>query len=68
MLDYIENLSVNPLLGKEVYVYKGFHIRQIIYKLHRIYYYIEEDRIIIVGIFHTAMDVEKIMKYINEIF
>ena len=64
---YVNDLQTSPLLGKEFYTYKEIEIRQLLYKMHRIFYYIYDDSIIIIMVTHTSRDLTNIIKAIKRI-
>ena len=64
---YTNNLQESPLLGKEFYTYKEIEIRQLLYKMHRIFYYIYDDNIIIIMVAHTSRDLTNIIEAIKKI-
>ena len=39
-------------------VYK-YELRQLLYKKHRIIYYLNNDRVVILAVIHTRLDVKK---------
>lgn len=61
LIDYASSLSFTPNLGKEFLTYKNITIRQLLYKMHRIFYYIENDEIIIIQITHTSRDIDNVI-------
>lgn len=65
LIDYVDLLEHNPCMGKVFYIYQNIEIRQLLFKRHRIIYYIEDDEIIIVKIIHTSRDVDNVIKYLN---
>lgn len=68
LVDYVSNLETSPLLGKIFYIYNNVEIRQLLFKMHRIIYYIKEDKIIIVEVVHTARNVDTVIKYLTDYF
>lgn len=66
LVSYIENLIESPLLGKFLFHVENLEIRQLIFKQHRIIYYIEKDKIYIISIIHTARNIEKYIQYLKE--
>ena len=69
LVDYGNSLSLSPQLGKSFLIYKNIQIRQLIYKMHRIFYYIENNEIIIIQIVHTKRNINVVIeimkKYLN---
>lgn len=64
---YTNDLQTSPLLGKEFYTYKEIEIRQLLYKMHRIFYYIYDDSIIIIMVTHTTRDLTNTINAIKRI-
>lgn len=65
LLAYIKKLENYPNIGKIQYIYNETEIRQLVFKMHKIFYYIKEDKIIITAIFHTHVDINRITKYLK---
>ncbi len=63
--NYIEALNNMPNLGKVLFSFNGIIVRQLIYNIHRILYYVDADRIIVVAVVSTARDDKKILNYIK---
>ena len=64
---YVDTLKDFPLLGKMFYSYKNIEIRQLIYEMHRIFYYIQNETVIIIMVVHTSRDLTNIIKEIKRI-
>ena len=62
---YTKELANYPNLGKIQYIYNNSEIRQLVFKMHKIFYYIKDNKIIIIAIFHTTVDINKITKYLR---
>ena len=60
LIDYVEILNEMPNIGKTFTskVYK-YELRQLLYKKHRIIYYLNNDRVVILAVIHTRLDVKK---------
>ncbi len=69
LVTYVEDLSLNPRLGK-IYIYiQETIIRQLIYKEHKIYYYIEKnDKIHILAVVHSKENTKQRISYIKNNF
>lgn len=65
LITYVKNLAEYPNLGKIQYIYNDVEIRQLIFKMHRIYYRIKDNKIIIIAVLHTNADIIKITKYLR---
>ncbi len=60
LIDYVEILNEMPNIGKTFTskIYK-YELRQLLYKKHRIIYYLNNDRVVILAVIHTRLDVKK---------
>ena len=67
LVKYTNELQSNPFLGKEFYEYKNIFIRQLLYKMHRVLYFIQDEKIIIIMVAHTSRDLVNIIKNIKKI-
>ena len=65
LYNYVEKLSEYPNLGKIQYIYNDKEIRQLIFKMHKIYYLIEDNKIIVLAVLHTNADITRITKYLR---
>ena len=68
LVHYTNSLENNPELGKVFYIYKNVKIRQLIYKVHRIFYYIENNEVIIIQVVNTSRNVDNAIKYFKDYF
>ena len=68
LIIYVNSLSSFPNLGKLLYTHNEIKIRQLIFKMHKIFYYVQENKIIIIKIAHTSRDLIKVIKIINNFF
>lgn len=66
LVDYTDSLEQFPYLGKEFITYKTIVIRQLLYEMHRIFYFIKEDKIIIIHVTHYARSIENVMKSLKK--
>ena len=65
MIGYISILENMPQMGKKVFEINQKEIRQLIYEMHRILYYINKDKIYILAVVHTTRDYNEIIKFIK---
>ncbi len=65
LISYTLSLSDFPQLGRVIFCIQKIEIRQLIYKKHRILYYID-DSIHILSVLHTSRDINKFFKYLKE--
>ena len=68
LVDYVDILAFSPFMGKVFFYYKDVEIRQLVYKMHRIIYYIKNKEIRILAVIHTSRNIDNIMDYINRFF
>lgn len=66
LIDYIDTLKTTPRLGRVLFKENNKEIRQLIYKMHRILYYIDENDIFILIITHTHRNTNKMITYLRE--
>ena len=66
LVDYVENLSTNSQLGKSAFLINNIEIRQLIYKSHKILYFIQENSIYIIAVIHSKRDIELYKKYLQD--
>lgn len=66
LIDYTDNLSSSPYLGKSFCILKNIELRQLIFRMHRIFYYIENNTIYILAVVHTTRDVNNVIKYFKD--
>lgn len=63
LVDYVDILETMPKIGKEIdYIILNYQVRQLIYKKHRIIYYIKGDDTVILAIIHTRLDINKTIR------
>lgn len=68
LIDYIENINNFNKIGKFLFVNKDMEFRQLIYKMHRIFYAIKDNEIFILVISHTSRDTKTIFNYLKKYF
>ena len=61
---YTNSLEITPRLGKLLLENDDFEFRQLIYKMHKIFYYIYKDEIRILSVVHTRYDISNIIGYL----
>lgn len=66
LINYADSLISNPRLGKIYSYVNETIIRQLIYKEHKIYYYIYDDNIHILALIHHRQDVKTRINYIKK--
>lgn len=68
LVNYVQNLIYFNSLGKVLYYYHSIEIRQLLYKQHRILYYISNQEIHILAILHTSQNLKTTLKFIKKFF
>lgn len=68
LITYAEDLTLNPRLGKIYSYVQETIIRQLIYKEHKIYYYIENEEIHILAVIHSKENSKERLNYIKNNF
>lgn len=68
LVEYVTSLTTYPYLGKLFFYHNGTEVRQLLYKMHRIIYYIENNEIRILAIIHTSQDIDSAIQYLNNFF
>ena len=66
LVNFVDCLYTSQYLGKVFCTLNNIEIRQLIYNMHRIFYYIDNDKIYIIKISHTSMDLSNVVKIIND--
>ncbi len=68
LVEYVGYLEEQNFLGKALTSYNNTTIYQLIYKQHRIIYFIDKDKIYIISVLHTAQNPEQTLKSIKTFF
>ena len=68
LLEYVTYLSDHPRLGKVLCYINSKEIRQLIYRKHRILYYIFDNKIYIIAVIHSSQDLKTSLKFIKRFF
>lgn len=66
LVNYGNSLSSNPNLGKDFLTYRNITIKQLLYKMHRILYLIENNEIIIIQVAHTSRNINTVIEIIKD--
>lgn len=64
---YTNTLIISPKLGKLLYKNEKLELRQLVYKMHRIFYCISNNEITILSVAHCKYDIDNIMEYLIKI-
>lgn len=65
---YIFCLETSPYLGKPLFELGLVGIRQLLYKKHRIIYYLKNNCVYILFLIHTSRDFDKYSFYLKRLF
>ena len=68
LINYTEYLKETPYIGKIFITYKEVEIRQVLFKMHRIIYFIKNNEVVITKVIHTSRNIDGVMKYLNRFF
>lgn len=68
LTNYVEILSTYSSLGKILFHINDLEIRQLIYKKHRILYFINSNQIIILSVIHVSRDINHIINFLKNYF
>ena len=66
LIDYVDELEKHPRLGKKIFKIKDKEIRQLVYKMHKILYNVENGEIDILVVIHGHRDMKIIVKYLKQ--
>lgn len=66
LIEYTDYLQNSPKMGKLISNKGNVEIRQLVFRMHRIFYVINENTIIITSIVHTKRNMNIIIKYLNK--
>ena len=62
LFEYTDNLKDNNSLGKYILIFNSYEIRQLVFKKHKILYYIYDNEIRILALIHSSQDYGSILK------
>ena len=68
LVDYSNSLLSNNELGKVMFTLNNVKFRQLLYKKHRIIYYIKNDEIQIVSVIHTSQNLERAIAMLEKFY
>lgn len=68
LVAYSDRLLDNNELGKAMFKINDVIFRQLLYKKHRIIYYIRENEIQIVSVIHTSQNLEKAIAILEKYY
>lgn len=67
MVKYVSALKDFEKLGMKFGTYNTKQVRQLIYKKHRIFYYIASDKVFILSVIHMTQDLTEINRLLNQL-
>lgn len=62
LFEYTDNLINNNFLGKYILTFNSYEIRQLVFKKHKILYYIYDNEVRILALIHSSQDYGSILK------
>ncbi len=65
LVEYVDILSSSPNLGMFFCRINSIDLRELIFKMHRIFYYVRNDKIYILAVVHTSRDIDNVIQHIN---
>lgn len=68
LINYANTLDSSPELGKIFIKYNNVTIRQLLYGMHRIFYFVDNDDIIIIQIAHTKRNIQNVLRIMKKYF
>lgn len=68
LIDYVDILKEFPNLGKNYIQINNISVKMLIYKMHKIFYYIKNEQIYILKVAHGYMNDDTILKAFNDFF
>lgn len=68
LINYIDTLKIFPDLGKDYIEINNIKVKMLIYKMHKIFYYIKDNQINILKVAHGHMNEDTILKTFNKFF
>lgn len=68
LINFTSNLLLNNELGKVMFKLNDVRFRQLLYRKHRIIYYIKEEEIQIVSIIHTSQNLERAISILEKYY
>lgn len=67
LIDFVNDLHHSPEMGKFLFNHNNFETRQLIFRMHRIFYAIYNDNIYILNVYHNSRNVNNIIEYLKNI-
>lgn len=65
LIDYVSTLNEFHKIGKFLFIKNNFEIRQLIYRMHKIFYAIINDNVYIINIYNTSRNINNILGYLK---
>lgn len=66
LVNYVDLLSSSPELGKTFLNINGTELRQLIFRMHRIFYFINNEKIVIAKVVHTSRNIDNVILYFKQ--
>ena len=68
LIDYVDTLNISNKLGKFLFNRGNLEFRQLVYKMHKIFYVIDKDSIYILTVVHTKKKPIDINSFLKEYY
>lgn len=65
LINYVDTLNISNHLGKFLFYINNIEVRQLLYKNHRIIYYLDFDKITILSVIHLSRDIKQYLEFIK---
>lgn len=67
LVNSVDILSFSPFSGKFFCTINDTELRQLVFRMHRIFYYIKCDKVYILAVIHTSRNIDNVIKYLNSL-
>ena len=68
LVNYTDSLLANNQMGKVLFILDKVEFRQLLYKKHRIIYYIKENEIQVISVIHTSQNLDKAINVLQKLY
>lgn len=67
LVSSVDILETFPKSGKLFCLINNIELRQLVFKMHRIFYYIKDNKVYILAVVHTSRNVDNVIEYLNNL-
>ncbi len=60
ILEAVDLLDKHSEIGEVVFEVEGKEIRQLLFQSHRVFYHVQGDRVLVLGVIHAARDLDSL--------